>query len=457
MHNDLGDTLRDGEDDRKQDVEFACDRPNSSLPDGIGQDTTENHHKSHFGEFVGESRSSHNVRNGKQRGTSRGADNDDASWYKDPAHLLTFIAISVSVVFSALSLWVSLKSAADEETKAKLETLRQTVVAIIDVRAEAHQMMQNPSQNVIALRDASANLNSKKTMLMETAEALLEELGSSVGPHVFLALGYDMQMDARFREAYQMYDEALKKAKEMQGGGHAAAVANQMLAQLSMIPGSSTYSLVEGRSNFKSSVDAFRLKTDEYSKYLRVEGYVNWAVMERINGHPTLADSLFHQADAIAVNMHPENPQKAQALLLIQQHKRGYIPARDVGDPAGNWTVTFDGTSSLLGKASITYVPQMNSYSVSVFIEYAGEVSEIRRGSAVRTASGLLQVTWDGNRHVNGYPVVIPGITELEFEGGTMVGKDYIAGIEPIGVVYTPTAGSTTALLSIATRTTGAD
>ena len=334
-------------------------------------------------------------------------------WYREPSLIISLLALTISALFSA----IGMRQVNAKDIAAKQESLRQTVVQIVDSQTEMSQVAQENISNPLMARWANSNLNSKRQVLIETALALVGELGDSVDASSLTPLGGQLQLDGRYDEALALYFKALDLVDS-------PVVRSAILRSIGgsyRLQGSATYDVGKSRDYLQRAVDLFKDQDDDASSFYLADNLLFWAELERSNGEAEMADSLYGQATGAAESMSLSNTARQVILSQIQQSQSSPAEASQAApDLRGEWELRFADNSSKRGTARIMYDQASATYYVSILVLLDGAVLESRTGSGTTPDASTLLVQWQGTRYSDQYqmPVQASGVCELDILAG---------------------------------------
>ena len=325
-----------------------------------------------------------------------------------------------------------------KDVATKQESLRQTVVQIVDSQAEMSQAAQENSGNPLMARWANANVNAKRQVQIETALALIDELGDRVDASTLVPLAGQLQTDGRYEESLSLYFKAL-------GLVESPIVRSTILRSIGWsyrIAGSSMVDVSKSRDYLQRAVDLFQDQVDDASRFYLADNLMFWAGLELANGEAEQASSLFEQATDAAEAMSFSNSARQTILLQIRQAQSNpAASAQAAPDLVGEWQVRFPGSTSKQGSARITYDPASGIYYISLLVLRDGVVLENRSGTGATPAPDTLLIQWQGTRFSDQFqvPVQASGLMELTISPGgqTLSGTDSAVGDPQQAIVLT--------------------
>jgi tetratricopeptide (TPR) repeat protein len=303
------------------------------------------------------------------------------------------------------------------------------MVQIVEGQSEASKAAQENIGNPLMARWASANLNTKRQVQIDTALALVNELGDRVDASTLTPLAGQLQIDGRYEEALSLYFKALDLAQSQ-------IVRSAILRSIGWsyrIAGSSMYDLEKSRDYLQQAVDLFANQNDDASRFFLADNLMFWAELEAAGGDQEQATSLYDQAAAAAEAMSVSNTSR-QALLSQIQQSRSYQAASSQSVPnlQGEWQVSFPDDPSKQGSARIVYDPASGTYYLSMLVLRDDVVLESRSGSGTTPDPGTLLIQWQGTRYSDQYqvPVQASGVMELDIlpSGQELSGTDSAVG-----------------------------
>jgi len=352
-------------------------------------------------------------------------------WYREPALIISAFALVISVLFSA----IGMRQVSAKDIAAKQESLRQTVVQIVEGQTEASQAAQDNSGNPLMARWASANLNSKRQVQIDTALALVNELGDKVDASTLVPLAGQLQIDGRYDESLSIYFKAL----DLVGSPIVRSAILRSIGWSYRISGSSMYDPDESRDYMQQAVDLFKSQDDDASRFYLADNLLFWGEVELSNGEAAQANSLFEQATGAAETMSVSNPARQTILAQIQQAQSSQATSSQaVPDLRGEWQLRFADNSSKHGNARIMYDQASGTYFISILVLLDDAVLESRSGTATTPDPGTLLIQWQGTRYSDQFqvPVQASGVIELDIlpGGQQLSGTDYAVGDQQRGI-----------------------
>ena len=354
-------------------------------------------------------------------------------WYREPALIISMLALVISALFSA----IGMRQVSAKDIAAKQEALRQTVVQIVDSQTEMSKAALDNSGNPLMARWANSNLNSKRQVLIETALALVDELGDAVDASSLVPLGGQLQLDGRYDESLALYFKALDLVDS-------PIVRSAILRSIGgsyRLQGSAMYDVGKSRDYLQQAVDLFKDQDDDASGFYLADNFLFWAELERSDGEAEIADSLYGQATGAAESMSLSNTARPVILSQIQQSQSSpATPSQAVPDLRGEWELAFADDSSKHGTARIMYDQASGTYFVSILVLLDDVVLESRTGSGATPDVSTFLVQWQGTRYSDQYqmPVQASGVCELGILAGgqEMSGTDSAVGDQQHGITF---------------------
>ncbi|MCB0191327.1 MAG: hypothetical protein KDJ65_05230 [Anaerolineae bacterium] len=311
-------------------------------------------------------------------------------WSREPSLIISVLALSISVVFSI----IGLRQTFAEDIEGKQETLRQTVVELTEIQSEMAQIAQQYSGNPLLYREANVNLNTRRAVLLDTAETLVEELGDSVDPSTLLSLAWQFQIDGRLEETREFANKAFDLSKSVL----LQSAALKGIGSSYMTTGSPIHDLEQGRDALRRSTELFESRDNDLDRFNLADNLLYWANLERMNGEEQMADDLLEQATNAAKGINILHPGRQTILMQIQQAQNNQI-SQDFLDPRGEWQLTFANDSSKKGRVLIRFEQQSQGYFINMQVFSNGKLLENRTGSAAFLGSGKIIFQWQGIRY----------------------------------------------------------
>jgi hypothetical protein len=204
---------------------------------------------------------------------------DDASqdpWYENANTLSSVVAVAISILALAVSQRQS-KAQSRRERREELRTVIERLVALREELISTAKVMDAQE------REASGAFNNvKRSIYLQAAENIAEELGGSVSASEYLVLGVENESDSDFKQARQYYEKAVKASSGLSAW-------NQSLAWRSL---ASSYFLQEpfrdlgkGREHFEKAIGSTAGSNDPYTIYTEAFTYRTWAGKEFFAGN----------------------------------------------------------------------------------------------------------------------------------------------------------------------------
>jgi tetratricopeptide (TPR) repeat protein len=287
-------------------------------------------------------------------------------------------------------------------------------------------------------RWANANVNAKRQVQIETALALIDELGDRVDASTLVPLAGQLQTDGRYEESLSLYFKAL-------GLVESPIVRSTILRSIGWsyrIVGSSMYDLDESRGYLQRAVDLFKDQDDDASRFYLADNLLFWAELELANGQAELAGSLFDQATDAAEAMSFSNSARQTILSQIQQARSNQAALTQTTPVLqGEWQLRFADNSSKHGSARITYDPASGTYYIGMLVLRDDVVLENRSGTGATPDLDTLLIQWQGTRFSDQFqvPVQASGVMELTISPGgqELSGTDSAVGDQQQRVALT--------------------
>jgi len=347
-------------------------------------------------------------------------------WFRTPPTLISILALLCSAIFSIQTLLqthyaseLNERSKAEAELKAKRETLRQLMVQVNDIRSDEIQeqsSLANSNPALFALR--SGVRNSKRHILLESADALASEILPALSATVLVSLGFEHLMDSSFRDAEHYYTLSLSHATS--DVTKIAALVG--LCNVHMTPGSPLHDLRKGRDFARRALALLGTRRDEYARQQRVESYMQLAWEETVNGNVAESARWVRAAREEVARMSAMNPARSQFESTIGTYYDNTGMPVKVPDHAdslmrtlsGEWIVNFVGQHPLVGHLHVFVTPQAGAT-----MEVSDGTVLVRKyaGSIVAEGARVVRIDWIGSRfHPMAGVVGAAGVTRLRLE-----------------------------------------
>lgn len=347
-------------------------------------------------------------------------------WYRTPSTLISILALLCSAIFSVQTLLqahyaseFNERSKADAELKAKRETLRQLMVQVSDIRSDEIQeqsSLANSNPALFALRSGARN--SKRHILLESADAIASEILPALSANVLVSLGFEHLMDSSFRDAERYYTLSLSHATS----DVTRIAAFVGLCNVYMMPGGPLHDLRKGRDFARRALALLGNRGDEYARQQRVESYMQLAWEETVNGNVTESARWVRAAREEVARMSTMNPARGQFESTIgTYYDNSGMPVKPADHVdslmrtlSGEWVVSFAGQHPLIGHLHVFIAPQAGAT-----MEVSDGAVLVRKyaGSVVAEGARVVRIDWVGSRfHPMAGVVGAAGVTRLRLE-----------------------------------------
>jgi hypothetical protein len=362
-------------------------------------------------------------------------------WYRDVSTRLSIAALAISTVFSGYSVVQSYQQEQAQgverqraETKAKLETLRAFLVQVSDIRAEELQEQatvgrSNPT--LFAMRSSARN--TKRQILLQSADAVAGDLTGSLTPQVLNTLAYEQMNDSRFDSAEKYFPDALAAA----GDDVSKIAARSGLATVYATPGSPRQNIDKARAQWSATLALLRSRRDEYARQQRVETMSQFAYAEIVNGNPAAGAALIASAKAEVDMMNAANPVRQSLLARIAMSEQQLRPAGGAllsqssnDNWTGVWSIRYPQHPEWVGRLHVVSGAQPNMQGAAAEIFEGGVLVKKYAGTVTLDGSNTLRIDWNGVRR-QGFT---SGVTVLRRTVDALVGEESELGEEKTSV-----------------------
>ena len=369
-------------------------------------------------------------------------------WYRDHSTLISLSALLLSTIFSLQAVYDTINAKAAErsektsaEIRTKLETLRQFMVQVADIRNEEVQEQSTTAiANPALYGMRSSARNTKRQILLESADAIVADVREDVSAQVLNTLAFEHFMDSRFHSAERYYLAALEASRD---SANATVVSLGGLAALYMTPGSPLHAVDRGRTHWARVMEILSARRDEYGRMQRAQTLMQMGWAEMLNGNRGETARLVGRARAELLEMSPQHPGRQQLLatLAASFDEQGYPrrPAAPEDSPlaklAGMWELRYPGHPSLRGRMQVLSNTQANTHYAAVEVLDGDRLVMKYSGGLFVEDSVTLRIDWMGTRLPGAFgPVPASGITRLRLAGGTAAysGSDHELGADPV-------------------------
>lgn len=352
-------------------------------------------------------------------------------WYRQTALLMSLIALLFSTAFNAAS--VRDRTIAVE--KAKVEELNKILLDLVNLQEQQLQDVVLPNNPASLQRNAWRN--GKRQLLLETANAIVEQIPGKVSPNALGQLAWEHFADGRYATARDLYEKALNESRD---STLTTVTILQNLGLLYATPGTGLQDMSKARSFWKRSTANLAHRQDPYGQFLQVNDYLKQEWTERRTGAVARADSLLRNAARVAEELPREHPMRDQLRQQVQAQKKmeeafqklgdsNETTAGDPDDVLGRWKITYPESPTLVGTLYLMNSPQPGIMSIT------GEISEGERtvkklfGSAVMLGPNEVRIDWNGSVVSALGPAMATGAFTLKRRGhDTMSGSELVLG-----------------------------
>lgn len=369
-------------------------------------------------------------------------------WYRDHSTLISLSALLLSTIFSLQAVHDTIRAKAAErnekthaEIRTKLETLRQFMVQVADIRNEEVQEQSTTALSSPALYGMrSSARNAKRQILLESADAIVTDVREHVSAQVLNTLAFEHSMDSRFHSAERYYRAALAASSD---SANATVVSLGGLAMLYMTPGNPLHAVDKGRSHWAHVMTILDARRDEYGRMQRAHTLMQMGWAEMLNGNRGETARLVGRARAELREMSPQHPGRQQILgtLAATYDEQGYPHKQAAPEDsplvrlAGLWDLRYPGNATLRGRMQVLSNAQNNTSFATVEVLDGDRLVLKYSGALFVEDSATVRIDWMGTKLPGAFgPVPTSGITRLRLRSGAAAhsGSDYELGAEPV-------------------------
>ena len=239
------------------------------------------------------------------------ADEAKKPWYRQLPLWISILSLLVSSGFSGYTAYEQRKEHQAEELKKRLESLRATLLQIADIRNE-FLAAAAAEQNQVQLIQRSSQLNAKKQILIENADALISGIETEVSPALFIELAYEESTDGEYAGAKRHYEQGLR-GKGLDTISSLAIL--RSLGELYMQPATTFHDNEKGREEYRQALKLLQNNEDDNTLSSRTMVWSYWAYSEFINSNAADGQRYLDEARATALKINPQNTAGRQQAL----------------------------------------------------------------------------------------------------------------------------------------------
>jgi tetratricopeptide (TPR) repeat protein len=359
-------------------------------------------------------------------------------WYRQLPLWISILSLLVSSGFSGYTAYEQRKEHQAEELKKRLESLRATLLQIADIRNEfLAAAVAEPNQ--VQLIQRSSQLNAKKQILIENADALISGIETEVSPALFIELAYEESTDGEYADAKQHYEQGLR-GKGLDTISSLAIL--RSLGEIYMQPGTTFHDNEKGREEYRQALKLLQNNEDDSTLSGRTMVWSYWAYSEFVNGSAADGQRYLDEARTTALKINPQNTAGRQQALsyvaIASQYsgKAGQSPtaASSAAGPtfAGQWRISYQGEPGRTGLVTVAPGPDGKTTTVNVDIFENQNLVRKYSGPLYVQGDGAIQVEWSGVQSTASPAMpwmALYGSTILRVsKDGNMVGKESAVG-----------------------------
>ncbi len=228
-------------------------------------------------------------------------------WYRQRPSLISLLALLFSIVSFGYSQYHSTQA----EIRSKQEELRKLLSDLAQIQSETQSLAEVQDGRKREMQ--SSILNSKRVVLIEAAEALVDGIPKFVSSAAYGVLASEKVASSDFKQAERYYESAATVAR----GPLARATAYRSLGML-YFTRSPLLDYSKGRRAFQQAVDSMTGSSDEYSQYTIGYIYEWWGFCEGRSNFRQEAEKNFAMARKYYDDLSKDNPLRAWALEALQ-------------------------------------------------------------------------------------------------------------------------------------------
>jgi tetratricopeptide (TPR) repeat protein len=190
--------------------------------------------------------------------------------------IISGIASIVAILISVIAIRVSSKQSEVQRRREKREELRNIIEKLASLREE-YGVKYAKTLDVMERQNLSVSSNIKRSIYLQSAEALAEELKEDVSSSEYSVIGFENELESDFRQARKYYHLAVKYSLK-------SSLVNQVTS-IRYLAGSYYWlepygDFPKGRNLYEKAVKLLKDETDPYLIYTKSYTYRNWAGKE---------------------------------------------------------------------------------------------------------------------------------------------------------------------------------
>lgn len=196
-------------------------------------------------------------------------------WYDKPDFLSAITSIG-ALFISILALLLTSRSSSAQEKRQKREELRNILERLVNLREEFNSRVNSIVDDAERMNYSTFS-NTKRSLYLQAAEALVRELPGEISSSEYYVLGAENAFESDFLQAQQFYQKGVEAARKgtslvSQAVAWRALAASYFNAEPFLKP-------EEGRRCYQSSIDIIlsQKQRDPYSLYTVLFTYRDWA------------------------------------------------------------------------------------------------------------------------------------------------------------------------------------
>lgn len=251
-------------------------------------------------------------------------------WLRQTPSLASVLALLVSIATAVYSAIEHQR----QDVEAKHNALRGLVSQLLDISAEYQSKLASPDSAKLSSQERefiSGMLNSKRMVIIETADNLVRQIPKTVTSAEYNFLANDKQANGGATKA----EEYLKKAVEVSGDPLARMISCRNLASFYSQRGP-LQDMDKARKNFEDAVESVKGEPrDDATAYTTGFTWEMWGVAEYSNNYPNEGAQKFERARKYYNDLSSGNPTRGWALKFLDLRQHGFIaPALPNGAPS---------------------------------------------------------------------------------------------------------------------------
>lgn len=359
-------------------------------------------------------------------------------WYRQLPLWISIFSLLVSTGFSGYTAYIQKKEHQAEVLKNRMEIVRSALLQIADIRDQFLSLAAAPEQNNVQATQRSVQLNTKKQILIENADALISGIETDVNPALIVELAYEESTDGEYDAAKRHYEFGLKN-KHLDPLSTLAILRG--LGDTYMQPKTNFHDNEKGREYYRRALQSSGDNDDDPALNSKTYTLAYWAYSEFLNRNMAEGNKRLAEARAAAMKISPQNK-------ALQQQALNYVAMASVyaggaGQPAavtastdsvlaGQWRITYVGESGRSGM--VTFVLGADAKTTTVNVDIFENNNLVRKysGQLYRQADGALLVEWSGVQSTLSPAMPwmsVFGTTVMSrSKDGSLVGKEFAVG-----------------------------